>query len=98
MFKNVYKNKKVLITGNTGFKGSWLSSWLLELVKVYGISNNVPTNPSMFEILNLSDKISHFNEDVRNYEKIEKKFEMLNLIFISYGCSATCCHIIFGAT
>ena len=37
----------------------------LELgAKVYGISNNVPTNPSMFEILNLSDKISHFNEDV----------------------------------
>ena len=73
MFKSVYKNKRVLITGNTGFKGSWLSSWLLELgAKVYGISNNVPTRPSMFEILKLSNKINHFNEDIRNYDKVEK--------------------------
>ena len=45
----------------------------LELgAKVYGISNNVPTSPSMFEILNLSNKINHFNEDIRNYDKVEK--------------------------
>lgn len=38
-FNNVYRGKKVLITGNTGFKGSWLSAWLLMLgAEVYGYS------------------------------------------------------------
>jgi CDP-glucose 4,6-dehydratase len=73
MFNNLYKGKKVLITGNTGFKGSWLSSWLIDLgAKVYGISNGIPTSPSMFEILDLSIKTTHFNEDVRNYKNIEE--------------------------
>ena len=49
MFKNIYKDKKVLITGNTGFKGSWLTVWLLSLgAKVVGISKDIPTHPSMF--------------------------------------------------
>lgn len=44
-FNNVYRGKKVLITGNTGFKGSWLSAWLLMLgAEVYGYSNSIPTN------------------------------------------------------
>lgn len=43
LFKNIYRNKKVLVTGNTGFKGSWLSVWLLMLgAKVYGLSICVP--------------------------------------------------------
>ena len=46
------KKKKVLVTGNTGFKGSWLTTWLLKLdAKVVGVSKDIPTNPSMFEIL-----------------------------------------------
>lgn len=45
-FNNVYRGKKVLITGNTGFKGSWLSAWLLMLgAEVYGYSNSIPTQP-----------------------------------------------------
>ena len=73
MFSNTFKNKKVLVTGNTGFKGSWLSAWLIGLeADVYGISNDIPTNPSMFEVLNLKDQITHFNEDVRNYTSIKK--------------------------
>jgi len=72
MFKNIYKDKKVLITGNTGFKGSWLSSWLIDLgAEVFGISNGIPTKPSMFEILDLSNKIIHFNEDIRDYKIVE---------------------------
>ena len=51
-FNNIYKGKKILITGNTGFKGSWLTIWLLKLgAEVYGISNDVPSNPSIFEKL-----------------------------------------------
>lgn len=73
MFSNTFKNKKVLVTGNTGFKGSWLSAWLIGLeADVYGISNDIPTNPSMFEVLNLKDQITHFNEDVRDYISIKK--------------------------
>ena len=50
MFKNIYNDKKVLITGNTGFKGSWLSLWLHSLgAKVYGLSVNIPTTPSNYE-------------------------------------------------
>ena len=48
-FNNAYKGKKVLITGNTGFKGSWLSSWLIMLgAEVYGYSINLPTAPAMY--------------------------------------------------
>jgi len=52
MFSNVYRGKKVLVTGHTGFKGSWLTCWLVKLgAEVVGISKDVPTKPSMFEDL-----------------------------------------------
>lgn len=67
MFKNVYFNKKVLITGHTGFKGSWLTTWLLRLgAKIVGISKDVPTQPSLFEILELADRIAHYIGDIRD--------------------------------
>ena len=45
-----YKNKRVLITGHTGFKGSWLTTWLLELgANVAGFSDGIPSDPSHFE-------------------------------------------------
>ena len=46
-----FKNKKVIITGHTGFKGSWLALWLSELgANVLGLSLNIPTNPSHFNL------------------------------------------------
>ncbi len=75
MFKNIYKNKKVLITGNTGFKGSWLTTWLLKLgAEVTGISIDIPTKPSMFEILDLENKIDHHFIDITNLEDLKKIF------------------------
>ena len=54
MFEDIYRGKRVLITGNTGFKGSWLTVWLLRLgADVIGFSKDVPTSPSMFEDLGL---------------------------------------------
>ena len=51
-FENFWENKKVFITGHTGFKGSWLVEWLNILgANVYGISKNIPTLPSHFKIL-----------------------------------------------
>ena len=56
MFQKKFKNKKVLITGHTGFKGSWLSAWLIKLgANVIGVSKDIPTNPSLFESLELED-------------------------------------------
>jgi CDP-glucose 4,6-dehydratase len=73
MFGNIYKGKKVLITGNTGFKGAWLSLWLKELgAEVFGISNDIPSNPSLFEITGLENHIKHTFEDIRNLEKLTK--------------------------
>jgi CDP-glucose 4,6-dehydratase len=60
MFSNVYKDRKVLITGHTGFKGSWLTSWLLHLgANVIGVSKDIPTTPAMFDILGLGNRIKH---------------------------------------
>ena len=73
MFGNIYEGKKVLITGNTGFKGSWLTSWLLKLgAKVYGLSKDIPTKPSMFEKLLLNKKMTHFETDDRDLDSVIK--------------------------
>ena len=67
MFNNIYKNKRVLITGHTGFKGSWLSTWLLKLgAEVIGVSNEIPTSPSLFETLGLAEKITDYRCDIRD--------------------------------
>lgn len=66
-FRNFYRNKRVLVTGHTGFKGSWLSAWLLQLgAEVCGFSADIPTSPSKFEVIGLKDKIQHVEGDVRN--------------------------------
>ena len=71
MFDDIYKDKKVLVTGHTGFKGTWLTAWLLKLgANVVGISKDIPTNPSMFEELKLEDKIKHYQEDIRDLSKM----------------------------
>ena len=73
MFNNIYKNKKVLITGHTGFKGTWLTSWLLNLESdVAGYSDCVPTIPSHFNELKIENKIQHFTGDIRDYENLLK--------------------------
>jgi len=69
-----YQNKKVLITGHTGFKGSWLSLWLhLMGAKVYGLSIDVPSDPSHYKLLNLSSFIKSYRSDIKNLEKIRKQ-------------------------
>ena len=60
--KNFWKNKKVLITGHTGFKGGWLSLFLKNLgAKVYGISLNPKGNKNFFNAVNLKNKINGGN-------------------------------------
>ncbi len=71
MFNDIYRDKKVLVTGHTGFKGSWLITWLLKIgANIVGISKDIPTNPSMFEELKIEKKIKHYQEDIRNLSQI----------------------------
>lgn len=71
MFNNFYRNKKVLVTGNTGFKGSWLSLWLNQMgAEVYGISDLIPTQPSLFELSSLETASRHTFQDIRNLEAL----------------------------
>jgi CDP-glucose 4,6-dehydratase len=73
LLSQTFSNKKVLITGHTGFKGSWLSTWLEILgAKVLGISNNFPSNPSHYKLLNLNKKIISKNLDIRNLKTLKK--------------------------
>lgn len=71
MFNSIYKDKKVLVTGHTGFKGTWLTAWLIKLgANVVGVSKDIPTNPSMFKELKLEDEIKHYQEDIRDLSKM----------------------------
>jgi CDP-glucose 4,6-dehydratase len=69
---NFYKEKKVFITGHTGFKGSWMCK-VLEMAgaNVMGYSLNPPTNPNLFEIANIGMKMESVIGDVRDLEKLK---------------------------
>lgn len=74
LFSGIYKDKTVLVTGHTGFKGSWLVYWLNQMgAKVVGYSLEAPTNPNHIELLNL-DIVSIIG-DIRNLEKLNQTFE-----------------------
>ncbi|QHG92178.1 CDP-glucose 4,6-dehydratase [Sulfurimonas sp. CVO] len=74
LFSGIYKDKTVLVTGHTGFKGSWLAYWLNQMgAKVVGYSLEAPTNPNHIELLNL-DIVSIIG-DIRDLEKLNQTFE-----------------------
>jgi CDP-glucose 4,6-dehydratase len=74
--KDFYKDKKVFITGHTGFKGSWLAFWLTELgAEVTGYALEPEYDQSLFEKLKLNQKIHHHIGDVRNLEKLRKTLD-----------------------
>ena len=73
MLNKAYQGKRVLVTGHTGFKGSWLTTWLLKLgARVCGLSDEIPTNPSMFEVLSLGTKIENNYCDIRDFNGVSK--------------------------
>ncbi len=76
VFSNIYNGKRVLITGHTGFKGSWLSIWLNELgANVIGYALNPPTTPSLFEVCDLKKKVTSIIGDIRNLKMLRDVFE-----------------------
>lgn len=71
--KKHFKNKRVLITGHTGFKGSWLSLWMQFMgAKVLGISNGLISSPSNYKILDLNKRINSKKIDIKNFKNLKK--------------------------
>ena len=74
LFSGAYKDKIVLVTGHSGFKGSWLVYWLIQMgAKVIGYSLESPTNPNHLELLNFD--IVTVIGDIRDQDKLNKTFE-----------------------
>jgi CDP-glucose 4,6-dehydratase len=73
MFGDFYKNKKVFVTGHTGFKGSWLSAWLLKLgATVTGYALPPAYQESHFDLLGLKSKLRHIEGDLRDLEALTR--------------------------
>ncbi len=78
LINDFYKDKKVLITGNTGFKGTWLSAFLRLLGSdVYGYSLSTPSKPCLYDISDISKYISNYYGDIRDYNNLFKIFELV---------------------
>jgi len=74
-----FRNKKVLVTGHTGFKGSWLTQMLIELgARVCGYSLEPNTKPNLFNILKLKKDINHKIGDIRNFQFLNKTAKEFN--------------------
>lgn len=70
---NIYKGKKVFLTGHTGFKGSWLCILLHQLgAKVYGYALQPPTQPSLYETAKVDELVTSHIADIRDYDALEK--------------------------
>lgn len=66
-FGDHYRGRKVLVTGDTGFKGAWLCQWLLELgAQVYGLALPPHTEPALYDLLELDARIEHLDLDIRD--------------------------------
>lgn len=73
LFGGVFNNKKVVVTGDSGFKGAWLSLWLTEMgAQVTGIAIDIPTTPALFSVLNLQKHIRHIEADIRDAAELTK--------------------------
>ena len=73
LFGGVYFGKTVLVTGHTGFKGSWLALWLQLLgARVVGYALSPPTEPNLFHLCNLQDGLTHIVGDIRDVSKVRE--------------------------
>ncbi|MDZ7693126.1 MAG: hypothetical protein U5K69_18730 [Balneolaceae bacterium] len=71
-----WKEKRILITGHTGFKGSWMSYWLALMgAKVKGIALEPSSNLNLFDILSIEDKIESCILDISNFEHLKEEMK-----------------------
>src|SRR4051794_37433532 len=74
--RDTFHDRTVLVTGHTGFKGSWLTAWLLGLgARVTGYSLEPPTTPNLFDALGLQSRIDHKVGDVRDRDGLVSAVE-----------------------
>lgn len=74
-----WKNKQVLITGHTGFKGAWLALWLHSMgAKVTGIALDPPTSPNLFDLLELQKHITDHRCDIRDFAQLQALIKQHN--------------------
>ena len=79
----IFKNKKVIVTGHTGFKGSWLVTWLNLLgSQVIGISNGVPSNPSHYQAASLDSISDDIRKDIRDTDALKDIFKKIKPDFV----------------
>src|SRR3990167_6837092 len=73
MNNTFWKNRRVLITGHTGFKGAWLSLWLQQMqAEVCGIALEPNTNPNLFSLAEIAKNMQSHIADIRDFEKTKK--------------------------
>jgi len=83
MFGSTFKNKKVLITGHSGFKGSWLSIWLNYLgANVFGLSDTVVSEPSNYLASQIPDFVNDLKVDIRNSDRVKSLINEIQPDFI----------------
>ena len=75
-FEDFYRGKRVLVTGHTGFKGSWMCRALVRFgAEVCGYSLEPPTNPSLFELADIDGQIKSVIGDIRNFDDLKETFD-----------------------
>ena len=76
MFKGFYSGKRVLVTGHTGFKGSWAALWLADLgARVWGFSLPPPTDPNLHQVLGGGTFENQVEGDIRDYQALLKTLD-----------------------
>lgn len=83
LFKKIFSGKRVLITGHTGFKGSWLTRWLTDLgANITGLSLGIPTTPSNFDASSIGDLIDDTRGDITDLNLVKKLLDKQKPDFI----------------
>lgn len=74
--KDFWQGRRVFVTGHTGFKGSWMCLWLQSMgAVVRGVALNPPTNPSLFEVASVADRMDSFLLDIRDFSRVRASIE-----------------------
>ncbi len=83
MLEKIYKNKTVLVTGHTGFKGSWICAWMAHLgAKVVGASISIPSSPSNFSVSLIENVIEDHRIDIRDLKSVKSLVEKVQPDFV----------------
>src|SRR5262245_47795774 len=96
MTGDFWRGKKVFVTGNTGFKGSWLSLWLAHVgARVQGYSLKPPTKPSLFELAKVGEVVPTIEGDIRNLPRLSAEMAKFGPVIVLHLAAQT---VVLSAT